>query len=151
MKNIKEEKVLREEYAFGIVPVFHYKNEYLFLIIRSKKNGHWGFPKGRQEKNEGATETALRELKEEVGIDKCKILNKEPFSEISYFNDRETPCKKIVKYFIGLVSNNEVSLQATEISEYKWLDFVTAKNTLSHTETIEVLNKAFNFLQEKRE
>lgn len=49
------------------------------LLIQS--SGYkWGFPKGRQEKNETVIETALRELKEETGI----ILTDEDISKSKY-------------------------------------------------------------------
>ena len=38
-----------------------------YVIIRSKE-GIYGFPKGHIEENESETETALREVAEEVGL-----------------------------------------------------------------------------------
>ena len=39
-----------------------------FLAIKSKINGHWGFPKGHMEKDETEKETAKREVLEETGL-----------------------------------------------------------------------------------
>ena len=53
------------------VGAFIYKiedNEILFLLIYSKRNKEWGFPKGHIEPNETELETAKREIKEETGI-----------------------------------------------------------------------------------
>ena len=45
----------------------------LFLLIQQKA-GHYGFPKGHVEKNETEVETAIREIKEETGLE-VKIYN----------------------------------------------------------------------------
>ena len=53
------------------VGAFIYKienNEILFLLIYSRRNKEWGFPKGHIEPNETELETAKREIKEETGI-----------------------------------------------------------------------------------
>ena len=40
------------------------------LVIRAKKNpGHWIFPKGHIERGETAAEAAVREVREEAGVD----------------------------------------------------------------------------------
>ncbi|MBR6598855.1 MAG: NUDIX domain-containing protein, partial [Oscillospiraceae bacterium] len=39
------------------------------LLIKHINSGHWSFPKGHIEANETEQETALREIKEETGID----------------------------------------------------------------------------------
>lgn len=46
------------------------KGEYL-LIFRNKK---WDLPKGKMDKGERIEETAVREVEEECGIDKLKIV-----------------------------------------------------------------------------
>jgi len=39
-----------------------------YLCVKGRKSGKWGFPKGHMEYGESEKETALRELKEETGI-----------------------------------------------------------------------------------
>ena len=43
--------------------------------------GHWGFPKGHQDAGESEKETAIRELKEETGIDAVNLLEDKTFTE----------------------------------------------------------------------
>ena len=39
-----------------------------FIAVKSKANGHWGFPKGHVETGESEAETAIREVFEETGL-----------------------------------------------------------------------------------
>ena len=48
------------------------KNEFLFIFRR----GNWDLPKGKLEKNESRREGAIREVIEETGIKKVKIIDK---------------------------------------------------------------------------
>ena len=43
-------------------------DEYEFLLIQSRSDGHWRFTKGHMENTENEKETAIREIKEEVGL-----------------------------------------------------------------------------------
>lgn len=56
-----------------------------FLLVQSKRNGHWFFPKGHVENNETEEQTALREIYEEVGLSIYIIPGfRETFSYIDY-------------------------------------------------------------------
>jgi ADP-ribose pyrophosphatase YjhB (NUDIX family) len=68
---IKE--VLREPTAGGIVYRKDGKNVEILLIQDAKDR--WTIPKGHIEEGEQAKETAEREIKEETGLQKVKVLN----------------------------------------------------------------------------
>jgi diadenosine hexaphosphate hydrolase (ATP-forming) len=69
---IKE--VLREPTAGGVVFRRNEKNEVEILLIQDAKD-RWTIPKGHIEEGESAKETAEREIKEETGLKKVKVLN----------------------------------------------------------------------------
>ena len=72
-----------QERSAGTVIVCN--GEYLLLHYES---GHWDFPKGKIEEGETPEQAALRELKEETGIEDAEILP--GFTEgIKYFFHRE--------------------------------------------------------------
>ena len=45
------------------------ENKFKYLLVLGRQSKKWGFPKGHMEENESEERTALRELKEETGIE----------------------------------------------------------------------------------
>ena len=68
LKEFKE-KLGTIKAAGGIVT--NKKNQILFIY----RKGKWDLPKGKMEKNESKKESALREVIEETGVKKLKIIN----------------------------------------------------------------------------
>ncbi|MEX0920258.1 MAG: NUDIX domain-containing protein [Candidatus Pacearchaeota archaeon] len=113
-----------------------------YLLLRHKKTGsHWGFPKGRVEVNETEKQTALREIREETGINNLKALNS--FREIerySFFKNNIKIKKKVI-YFLVEVDSLNVTLSEEHL-ESCWEEFSEAIEKLKDKETKEVLIKA---------
>ena len=68
LKEFKE-KLVTIKATGGIVT--NKKNQILFIF----RKGKWDLPKGKMEKNESKKESALREVIEETGVKKLKIIN----------------------------------------------------------------------------
>ncbi len=71
LKKIKE-KIPVQKAGGGVV--FNPKGEILFIF----RSGKWDLPKGGIEKGEEMEETAIREVEEETGVSKLKIVRKLP-------------------------------------------------------------------------
>ena len=78
----------------------------------------WSFPKGHQEANETDIETAIRETKEETGLD-VKICDPNPI-ETGHFIRGGTAYKNIL-LFIANPLNDELKLQEDEVEQIKWV------------------------------
>jgi 8-oxo-dGTP pyrophosphatase MutT (NUDIX family)/RimJ/RimL family protein N-acetyltransferase len=113
-----------------------------FLVVKSKDDDHWGFPKGHMEENENEVETALREVYEETGLN-IKIINKFKV-ETEYFVS--TYVLKKVIYFIGIPKDTNVKIQTEEIGEYKWLSYEDAIKLLTYESAKTVLKSAKEYL-----
>lgn len=89
---------------------------YLFLINK----GRFDIPKGIIRSKEDELAGALRELREETGIDKIRIF--EGFRHhVRYFYRREdTLVKKEVVYFLGEAEDDKVRL-SHEHDGYSWM------------------------------
>ncbi len=114
----------------GIVIVREHNNKYLFLLLRAYRN--WDFPKGLVDEGELPLETALREVKEETGIDDISFEWGETFIETEPYNNK----KKIARYYLAKTSNAEVvfginpELGKAEHDEFRWLDYESAYELL---------------------
>ena len=107
------------------------------VLLIKQHQGFYGFPKGHMEKNETEIETALRETKEETGID--AILDKEKRFEISYYTRKNN--FKTVVYFLAHPKNIEIKIQEKEIIEAKWVSINDVEGILTFDNMKELWKK----------
>lgn len=112
------------------------------LLIQHLK-GHWDIPKGHMEAGETEQETALREVKEETGVDVEVISDKRYTLEYTVENGN----LKEVIYFIAKKIGGEEKAQETEVSEIRWLAFDEAVEMLTYDNSKELLRKAINSVE----
>jgi bis(5'-nucleosidyl)-tetraphosphatase len=125
--------------------VFSKNDKAVYLLLRYAA-GHWDFVKGNVEPKESETDTVLRELKEETGIDATQTVA--GFRErIQYFYRRqgETVQKEVVFYIIH--ANTEKVTLSFEHVDFAWLDYSHALERLTFKNARDVLQKANAFLQ----
>jgi len=120
-------------------------NKLQTLIVRTKNN--YGFPKGKKNKNEQITETALRELEEESGL---KLENIKILSDI----DDQSTClfeysannNVCVIYFIAECTKDiEFTFDASELDEVGWHDVDTIGDKLNIKNRELILKNAVDF------
>ncbi len=94
------------------------------LIEKQKHNEErlWSFPKGHQEPGETDFETALRETKEEVGLNVI-ITDESPITMRYPIHDGAA--EKTVLLFIAKLSDNNspLTIQESEVEEARWVPF----------------------------
>ena len=106
--------------------------------------GHWDFPKGHVEKGEDELQTALRELKEETGIDNVKIID--DFNHLISYNllrGGDTILKEVV-FFLGITNQEKVSI-SSEHQNFAWLQYESAYERLTYDNAKKTLKEAFVF------
>ncbi|GMQ95213.1 MAG: NUDIX domain-containing protein [Patescibacteria group bacterium] len=134
-----------KERSFGIIPVRKEGDEILFLIVRHN-SGHWGFPKGHARAGESEHAAARREFTEETGISNCDILKSVSFTENYHFAKNGTPVEKTVRYFLGIVENERVTLQKGELQDYRWALFEDALGAITFDGSKSILRQAKRYL-----
>ncbi len=108
-----------------------------YLVVR-QGNDIWCFPKGHIENRESELQAAIRELREETGLEVRLFLG---FKEIiSYQIDKNT-VKKVV-FFMGEGNTDQVQCDGREIIEYRWLPYKEAEKILTFNDLKMVLKKA---------
>ena len=121
---------MRLEKSCGALVYRRNREQIELLLIKNRYGGHWSFPKGHVEGRETEVQTALREVKEETGLD---ISLQSGFRHaVEYFTRPNV--KKQVVYFLGEATSNDLHMQEEEISRIIWMDIhkayhmVTFKN-----------------------
>ena len=117
---------LRYERSCGCI----IENDGQVLLIRGRKSGVWSIPKGHVEPGESDTETAMREVREEVGLDP-EILPGGPYT-LRYQKNGEID--KTVLLFPASVKGRDFTIQQSEVSEARWCSFSEALRILRSDE-----------------
>jgi 8-oxo-dGTP pyrophosphatase MutT (NUDIX family) len=116
------------------------------LAARRTRKGDlaWGLPKGLVEEGEGPEQAALREVREETGLE-AEIL--EPLGDISYWYVWEDErIRKKVTFFLMESTGGDVSLHDHEMEEIRWLPLQEAVRRASYPSERTVLRRALDAL-----
>ena len=106
----------------------------------------WDFPKGHVEKDEDDLTAAVRELREETGIEKAKFVEDFRHQIQYFFRDRTAGLiRKTVVFFLASVRSKKVTISHEHVG-FEFLPFDTAIKRLKYPTAKEVLNAAENFL-----
>ena len=124
---------LRKEKSCGCIII---KNEKVLLVYEKNRN-FWGFPKGHMEEGENEIDTALREVKEEVGLE-VEIDIKKRYT-LNYIIRDEID--KTTVLYIAVPKNENLEMQESEIEDIKWCDFDEALDTLTFDNWKELFKK----------
>lgn len=113
----------------------------LFLLIRDSYR-NWGFPKGHLERGEKAEVAAVREVREETGIDGLTVRG--AIETIDwYFRFRGRLIHKVCHFYLMETASAVTSPQATEgITECRWASYGEAEKLISYGNAREVLRRA---------
>ncbi|MBQ6560617.1 MAG: NUDIX domain-containing protein [Erysipelotrichaceae bacterium] len=121
-------------------------DELKFLVIRDF-HGNYGFPKGHTEENETYEETALREIREEVGLDVKLDTSFE--EELNYIMPNGIAKRSI--YYLASYEDQIPVKQEEEVQEILLLPYEKALEILTFDNMKEVLVKAQRYIDEKSE
>ncbi len=106
-----------------------------YLIVRSARDTSdrpefWDIPKGELTKGEKGIDAALREAREETGIENFSVIPDFKYTA-SYFTRREgKPVPKFVAVFLAEASDDKVKL-SWEHDQYEWVTFKEAIGRLT--------------------
>lgn len=109
---------MKYEKSCGTVIFRKTRGKYAVLLIKNRYTDFWSFPKGHVEAGENEYQTAIRETKEETGID-VKIENGFRMESVYLIGKRKNTEKKVV-YFTALTTRAYVVPQPEEISAFHW-------------------------------
>jgi len=126
----------------GVVVYFLDQAEPHFLLIRSRRDRSWGFPKGHLLEGEELLNGAMRELWEETGIHQVTLIP--GFIEyVTYRVNRGGRFRqKTVTYYLGRVETPTVRL-SDEHSEHRWVVVEDAREILTFENLRALITRAW--------
>ena len=123
----------------------------LWLIRRPTPNPEyrgnlgWSFPKGWVDEGEKLEEAAIREVKEEGGVE-AKVIKKLRTLKI-FFKDKGELVMKFITYFVMEYESDVPGGFGEETAEVKWVTEEEAIELLAHKNERESLHKALIVLE----
>lgn len=132
---------IKYEKSCGAV-IYTVQNGTRFYLVEQMQKGHVSLCKGHVEQDESEHETAIREIREETGLEVEFV---EGFRKnIAY--SPSTDCVKTVVLFLARAEHTSVRAQEEEVRAIQWLTFENAMEALTFDSTREILRQAETFL-----
>lgn len=135
-----------EEVSAGAVVFFESGGKIEYLLLHYPA-GHWDFPKGNIEFGESPEEAALREIKEETGLDVELITTFREEIEYFYYRGGKRIRKRVI-YFLARARSKDVRL-SWEHSGFVWLPFDEALSRTTYENSRRVLARAHAYIKER--
>jgi 8-oxo-dGTP pyrophosphatase MutT (NUDIX family) len=137
---------MKTERACGCIPFMRTRERELVACMILRPGGYWEFPKGKQEEGETDEETALRELKEETGLE--GHIGPEGPIDITYvFTRDDEEVHKEVRYFVCRVPDgSQVVPEKGEVNDHTWLPLEDLMDRATYPEMKEAARRAWQLL-----
>ena len=137
---------MRREFSAGAVIYYRdQESDRLEYLILHYGGNHWDFPKGKLEAGETNEITALREIKEESGLD---VAIKPGFEHKLFYKFRGRDgelVSKQVTFFAAQAPHKDVVL-SEEHTGWKWLPYEEARQLLTYDNAVHLLDISHAFI-----
>jgi len=131
MNNMAEKKIIDGILYSVIAIIFNQENKILMFLRKGEKwEQGWEPIKGAIHFGETEEEAALREIKEEAGLENIKIIGKLPnfyWGERPWINGK---LKIKARVFVCKYIGGKIKLGEPEHIDYKWMDIEEAKEKI---------------------
>lgn len=134
---VKSIKCLYEKSCGGII-FYKTKQNTKILLVKNNNGRYWSFPKGHIEDGETEQETAVREIKEETGLDVTIVKGFREISEYCPFGK----IRKRVVFFLARAFTDNVKIQEEEIDSFIWVDLQQARKLCTYDNDLRIIEKA---------
>ena len=126
------------EKSCGAIVIYKKDDRCKILLVRNHNGRNYSFPKGHVELGETEEETAIREVKEETGLDISIIPS---FREVADYCPFGKIRKRVV-FFMAQTMSDKVRIQEEEIDSFIWVDLEEAHHRCTYDNDLRVIRKA---------
>lgn len=137
---------MKREFSAGGI-VFNNEGQVLLInnaALRNPKKSYWGFPKGHIDPGESSKDAAIREVKEETGLD-VEIIQKIGDSKYTFTFEGEKIFKVVIMFLMKKVGG-EIKVQEEELLGAEWVSSEDALTKLSFPKDKELFKLAIEML-----
>lgn len=139
LRNIVVEKLsCLYEKSCGAIVIHKNGERCKILLVKNHNGRNYSFPKGHVELGETEEETAVREVKEETGLD-IRIIPS--FREVADYCPFGKIRKRVV-FFMAQTMSDRVHIQEEEIDSYIWVNLEEAHHRCTYDNDLRVIRKA---------
>jgi len=112
-------------------------------LIATQGGERWGLPKGLVEKGESLEETALREVREETGLEAESVKRLEPIEYWFWWDEdgQKVRYHKKVYYFLMAYRGGDVAQHDFEVEDVRWFPLDEAVERASYRTERKVLQQ----------
>ncbi len=136
-----------EHSSGGAVISFRDGTPYVALIATRGKT-RWGLPKGAVAEGETSQEAALREVREETGLE-ARVVR--PLDTIEYFfRASGVLIRKTVDFYLMLYTGGTLTPQLSEVDDVEWVELSEAVQRASFDSERKLLETALSEIAELR-
>jgi 8-oxo-dGTP pyrophosphatase MutT (NUDIX family) len=144
------------EISAGIIIYRKTKDGFKFLILYHGRN-YWNFPKGKIESEEKSWQAAVREIKEETGLNRSDLKFDNYFKAYEKFafwrrlGDKNVKVFKIVIFYLAETRKRIVDI-SEEHDGYGWFTYKEAMEILGkYKDSQRLLSQANSFLHRQQQ
>ncbi len=135
-----------KEVSAGGVVYRQGEDGYYFVLILDAYD-KWTFPKGHVDSNEDPEEAALREVREETGLEKMLLVEYLGETEVKVHRPNEKPFRKLIKYFLIKAMSEELRVpQTSELKDVRWFSRQEVLDKLGYENAQEIFAKGLEKL-----
>ncbi|MEX2209576.1 MAG: NUDIX hydrolase [Patescibacteria group bacterium] len=142
LRQIDSKKVsIKLEHSAGGIVYRKRNGSYELLVVHRNQMNDWSLPKGHVERDEDIQKTAIREVKEETGVNADLV---KYISRYSYLPSRKGKQQRLadVHWFLMKYKGGTLRKKNREISEARWIDIKKRFDFLDYTEDRAIVTQA---------
>ena len=137
---VHEQRTVRNEHSSGGAVISFRDGAAFVALIATRGKTRWGLPKGAMTPGETSEQAALREVREETGLEATIV---KPLDTIEYyFRGGGTLIRKTVDFYLMRFTGGELRPQLSEVDDVEWVELSEAIRRASFDSERNLLEKA---------